>query len=105
MRTKNVEQMTREQLVAALPKRLLAMVLGVAFLFALAANLALITVAADMSTPWLIATLLVVLTSPIGVSRMFQWTLAPARERVRRRRHMMHEALASVTWSHGDYEV
>lgn len=102
---KNVEQMTREQLVAALPKRLLAMVLSVAFLFALAANLALITVATDMSTPWLVATLLVVLTSPIGVTRMFLWTLAPARERVRRRRHMMCEALSSVTWSQGDHDV
>ena len=102
---KSVAKMTREELVAALPKRLLAMVLSVAFLFALAANLALITVATQMSTPWLIATLAVVLASPFGVSRMFKWTLAPARERMRRRRHMMREALASVTWSHGDYEV
>ncbi len=102
---KNVEEMTREQLLAALPKRLLAMVLGVAFLFGLAANLAVITVATGMSLPWLVATLFVVLASPIGVSRMFAWTLAPAKERIRRRRHMMREALATVTWSHGDYEV
>ncbi len=102
---KNVEEMTREQLVAELPKRLLAMVLGVAFLFALAANLAVITVATKMSLPWLAATLLVVLASPVGVSRMFAWTLAPAKERMRRRRHMMREALSSVTWSHGDFEV
>ncbi|MDZ7639979.1 MAG: hypothetical protein U5J83_17305 [Bryobacterales bacterium] len=102
---KTVEQMSREELVTALPKRLLAMVLGVAFLFALAANLAVITVATGMSLPWLIATLAVVLAAPVGVSRMFSWTLAPAKERMRRRRHMMREALASVTWSHGDYEV
>lgn len=102
---KSVEDMTREQLVAALPKRLLAMVLGVAMLFALAANLAVITVATGMALPWLIATLAVVLASPVGVSRMFKWTLAPAKERMRRRRHMMREALATVTWSHGDYEV
>lgn len=102
---KSVEEMTREELVAALPMRLLAMVIGLAALFAVAINLAFITIATGMSLPWLAATLGAVLLSPIAVSRMFAWTLAPAKERLRRRRIMMREALATVTWSNGDHEV
>jgi protein-S-isoprenylcysteine O-methyltransferase Ste14 len=102
---KSVEEMTREELVAALPMRLLAMVIGLAALFAVAINLAFITIATEMSLPWLIGTLGVVLLSPIAVSRMFAWTIAPAKERLRRRRIMMREALATVTWSNGDHDV
>ncbi len=102
---KSVKDMTQRELASALPTRLLVMVLGVAFLFALAANLAVFTVAKGMSAPWLAATLLVVLVSPVGISRMFSWTLAPARERQRRRRGMMRESLAAIAFGHGDYEV
>lgn len=102
---RSVNQMSREQLVAALPKRLLLMVLAVAALFAVLISLAFITMETNMSLPWLLALLVVVLSAPIAVSRMFTWTLAPAKERVRRRRVMMREALASVTWDNGDYPV
>jgi multisubunit Na+/H+ antiporter MnhG subunit len=102
---RSVNQMSREQLVAALPKRLLVMVLAVAALFAVLISFAVITMETNMALPWLFALIAVVLTAPIVVSRMFKWTLAPAKERVRRRRVMMREALASVTWDNGDYQV
>lgn len=102
---KNVEEMTQQELASAVPLRLLAMVLGVAFLFGLAANLAVMTAMKQMSAPWLAATLFVVLAAPFGISRMFSWTIAPARERYRRRRQMMHESLAAIAIGHGDYDV
>ena len=103
--SRTLESMSREELVRALPKRLLVMVVFLAFVFASVTSLASIVIQMQMALPWMVALLAAVLGAPFGISRMFRWTLAPAHERMRRRKSMMREALASVTWSGGDYEV
>ncbi|MCW5963937.1 MAG: hypothetical protein KIT83_07855 [Bryobacterales bacterium] len=100
-----LEQMTREQLLAELPKRFVAMAVLLAALCIVVAVMASSAKDSGFAIGWISAIVAGLLASPFLVARVARWMVAPARERLERRRASMHRALEDFSFTGGDSRV
>jgi hypothetical protein len=102
MMGKPVQEMTREQLLAELPRRMLVMAVFLAMLGVMFSILAFITMHASYPVLWTIVFLAILMLSPLVVARVARWMVQPAHERRQRRRKMMYRALLDYSFTGGD---
>lgn len=60
---------------------------------------------AGFAIGWMLAIVVGLLASPFLVARVARWMVAPARERLERRRASMNRALADFSFTGGDSRV
>ncbi|MCU0226385.1 MAG: hypothetical protein MUF01_01990 [Bryobacterales bacterium] len=100
-----LQEMTVEQLVAELPKRMLAMAVFLALVCVVISIIAAMALNHGLSWGYMLAFVACVLAAPFPVARVARWMVAPAHERRQRRRERMHRALAEFSFHGGDSRV
>lgn len=103
--SKPVEEMTKEQLMAELPKRMVVMALFLAGLCVVMTIIGFITMRTGFNYAWLATFVVTLLSSPLVVRRVARWMVLPAHERRERRRASMYRALAEFSFPGGDSRV
>jgi predicted lysophospholipase L1 biosynthesis ABC-type transport system permease subunit len=97
-----VSEMTREQLMAELPRRMLVMAVFLAMLGVIFSVLAFIAMHAANPMLWTVLFLGALMLSPFPVARVARWMVLPAHERIQRRKRLMRSALADCAFQGGD---
>lgn len=88
-----ITEMSREQLLAELPKRMVVLAAFVAAMGIVIGSIAVVTMQSGYHPAPVIVLVVVFLTSPLALGRVSRWMLQPAEERVRRRRAAVAKAL------------
>ncbi len=100
-----LQEMTVEQLIAELPKRMLVMTVFLATLCVVISIIASMALNHGLAWGYVLAFVASVLLSPFPVARVARWMVAPAHERRQRRREMMYRALEGFSFHGGDSRV
>lgn len=97
-----IEEMSREQLLAEMPKRLLVMAMFLAALCVVMTVIGFITMQTGFNYAWLMGFVVTLLASPLAVRKVARWMVLPAHERRERRRASMYRALSEFSFPGGD---
>lgn len=100
-----IEDMTREQLIAELPKRMLAMSAFLALVCVWFTVLAFVAMQSSTPIMWVAAFVVNLLLTPFVLARVARWMVMPAHVRIQRRKRSMYRALAEFSFTGGDSRV